>query len=53
MPHGGVPRVQPTKQALMGRHAMKAAVLNRGAPIHINKTSFVGISESARAAPVW
>jgi hypothetical protein len=52
MPHGGVPRVQPTKQALTGRQAMKAAVLNR-APSNTDYTSFVGISESARAAPVW
>ena len=53
MPHGGVPRVRPTNQARTGHEPMKAAVLNHGALIHINKTSFVGIAKSARAAPVW
>lgn len=53
MPHGGVPRVHPTKQAHTGKQTMKSSVLNRGIAPNTDYTSFVGVSTSAKAAPVW
>ena len=53
IPHGGVSRVHPTKQAMIGKQPMQSAVLNRGIQSNTDYTSFVGISKSARAAPVW
>jgi hypothetical protein len=52
MPHGGVPRVRPTKQAATGRQAMTSATLDR-APSNTDYTSYIGISTAGRAAPVW
>ncbi len=53
MPHGGVPRVNPTKQTMAGQQPMRSSVLNRGIQPNTDKTSFVGISTTARSAPVW
>ena len=53
MPHGGVTRVNPTKQTLAGQQPMRSSVLNRGIPPNTDRTSFVGISTTARSAPVW
>ena len=50
MPHGGVPKVRPTQQAIIGQQAMKDARLR---PAQTSGTSFVGIAQSALAAPVW
>jgi hypothetical protein len=53
MPHGGVPRVNPTKDNIRGQQPMQSSVLNRGIPPNTDRISAVGISTAARAARVW
>lgn len=51
MPHGGVPYVRPTKQAMTARQMPIAESQLLSA--QTSGTSFVGTSTAARAAPVW
>ena len=58
MPHGGVPYVRPTKQAMTA--SMNAASMgttfkaeSQSRPAQTSGTSFVGVSTAARAASVW
>jgi hypothetical protein len=53
MPHGGVPRVHPSKQSVTGRQAMASSVLNRGIPPNTDDTSFVGVSTTGQFGRVW
>jgi hypothetical protein len=58
MPHGGVPYVRPTKQALtasMNATSMNAASMAESQlrPAQTSGTSFVGVSTAAQAARVW
>ena len=50
MPHGGVNKVHPLRQAVKGQQPMKDAQLR---PAQTSGTSFVGIAPNALSAPVW
>jgi hypothetical protein len=56
MPHGGVPYVRPTKQAMTARQMPNGTASMAESQLlsaQTSGTSFVGTSTAARAAPVW